>query len=374
MLFNRLYSFLLTILSPLFYLYWFIQSIKHGVPLNRITERFGYVPNLPKNAIWIHAASIGELNVANMIKPHITHLGPVIISSSTCRGATTSHTDFFLPYDHPLCVKKALSRLNPKAMILIETEVWPNLIKYLTCPIYLVNARMSNKSFDKYMRIRPFIVPSFKKLSGVWSSSDVDAQRLAKLGAHIINTHPNVKYLSAKKPDEKQNYKRNTIVFSCTHPGEETMLIPVFKKIIASRKSQKIVLIPRHAHRKKGLEKELSAYKANILIEDRFGYTHHWYKRAKLVFIGGSLISHGGQNPIEPLIYSCPTVIGPHYFNFQNVVDGLLKNALIHVVQTPNELTQLCLTPPIEPSPWPFIENQIKQIEHCLDELTACLS
>ena len=112
MLFRYIYSCLLIILSPFFFGYWIIQSKKHGVPLERIKERLGFVPKLPQNAIWIHAASIGELKVANMIKPHIEHLGPIIISSSTCRGATTTQTDFFLPYDHPFCIKQALQKAN----------------------------------------------------------------------------------------------------------------------------------------------------------------------------------------------------------------------------------------------------------------------
>src|SRR6056300_1201337 len=114
MLFNLIYTLALTLCAPLFFFYWLIQSIKHQTPLKRILERFGYIPNLPKQALWIHAASIGELKVANMIKPYIEHLGPIIISSSTCRGATTSQTNVFLPYDHPICVKKVLKQLKPK--------------------------------------------------------------------------------------------------------------------------------------------------------------------------------------------------------------------------------------------------------------------
>lgn len=371
---NVLYFILLSILSPVFYLYWLKQSIKHNVPIKRISERFGYIPNLPKNAIWIHAASIGELNVANMIKPHIEHLGSIIISSSTCRGKTTSQTDFFLPYDHPVCVKKVLSKLKPKALILIETEIWPNLIKYAECPVFLLNGRLSEKSHKKYLLVKPLIKKAFSKITGVWCSSEIDAGRFKDLGATVTSIHPNIKYLNANKPDNLDEYDREYIVFSCTHPGEETMLIPVFEKLIASHHKQKLVLIPRHGHRKQALEKLLGRFKNNLHIEDRFGYTHYWYERAKTVFIGGSFIEHGGQNPIEPLTHGCVTVIGPYYYNFQQVTDHLIENNLIKVVYNAEELEAVCLKPYLKPSPWPFFETQIKLIKQSLNKLVLQLN
>lgn len=368
MLFNLLYAFILTLCTPLFFLYWFAQSIKHHVPLKRIFERFGYIPKLPKQALWIHAASIGELKVANMIKPYIKHLGPIIISSSTCRGATTSQTDFFLPYDHPIFVKKVLKQLNPRALILIETEIWPNLIRHADCPVFLLNARLSEKSHKKYSRIKPLVQHAFKKLNGIWCSSEFDAKRLEDLGANITSIHPNIKYLSAEKP-KKPNKNRDAIVFSCTHPGEESMLIPVFETIISNRHNQKLVLIPRHGHRKQSLEKLLSKFKNNLHIEDRFGYTHYWYERAKTVFIGGSFICHGGQNPIEPLTHGCTTIIGPHYHNFKLVTENLLAQKLIHLAQEPGELSDMCLNSYPQPSPWVFFDAQKLIIQESLKQL-----
>ena len=372
MLFRYLYTFLLTLLSPLFCAYWIIQSKKHKVPFKRIKERFGIIPLLPQNAIWIHAASIGELKVANTIKPYIEHLGPIVISSSTCRGSTTSETDFFLPFDHPVCIKHTYQKLKPKALILIETEVWPNLIAHAPCPVYLVNARLSEKSFKKYLRIKPLIKFTFKKLSGVWSASETDAKRLVALGATITSTHPNIKYLGAKKP-KNQLVERSTIVFSCTHPGEEDLLIPVFEKIISTQSNQKIVLIPRHAHRKSSLEKTLEKFKNNLHIEDRFGYTNYWYQEAKLVFMGGSQIPHGGQNPIEPLVHGCTTMIGPHHFNFQQVTEDLRTHNLIQVIHDLEALGELCLKPHDLQDPWPFFEVQIKAIKKSIGELETHL-
>ena len=373
MLFNLIYTLALTFCAPLFFFYWLVQSIKHQTPLKRILERFGYIPNLPKQALWIHAASIGELKVANMIKPYIEHLGPIIISSSTCRGATTSQTNFFLPYDHPICVKKVLKQLKPKALILIETEVWPNLIKHAQCPVLLLNARLSEKSHKKYLRIKPLIQDAFKKINGVWCASELDAKRLESLGAKITSIHPNIKYLHAEKPNNL-NKNRDTIVFSCTHPGEESILIPVFKSIISSCKDQKLVLIPRHGHRKQALERLLDQFKNNLHIEDRFGYTHYWYERAKTVFIGGSFVNHGGQNPIEPLTHGCTTIIGPHYHNFKLVTENLLTQNLILLAQGPDELSNMCLATHPQPSPWAFFDSQKSIIQESLKQLIDRLS
>ena len=184
--FRYIYSYLLIILSP-FFSHRVIQSVKHGVPLKK-SRAFRLCPHNTKKCDMDSCGIHWRLKVANMIKPHIEHLGPIIISSSTCRGATTTQTDFFLPYDHPFCVKQALQKLKPKALILIETEIWPNLIAHASCPVYLANARLSEKSFKKYQRIKPIIKNAYQALSGVWSSSEKDAKRLTHLGANITST------------------------------------------------------------------------------------------------------------------------------------------------------------------------------------------
>lgn len=367
------YNLLLSITLPLFLIYWLIQSVQHQVPLKRIRERFGFLPPLPRNALWIHAASIGELKVALSLKPFLQDQGPVIISSSTSRGATTDITDFFLPYDHPWCIQKALRTLKPKALLLIETEIWPNLILKASCPTFLINARLSKKSFKRYQHIQYFITPAIKSLTGIWCSGKADADRLNALGGCVGEIHPNIKYLNIKKPDPTEKSAQDAYVFSCTHPGEEHQLVPLFEKIIASKNDAKLVVIPRHAHRKKSLEQQLQKFKNNLHIEDRFGYTHHWYARAKVVFMGGSLIPHGGQNPIEPLAYGCRTIIGPYVHNFQAIVDSLTAHNLLNLVSSVNELPEFFKNTTSTIDPWPFITSQQQQIKASLTRLSEKL-
>lgn len=372
MRFKRLYVCLLTITAPVFLFYWLIQAFKHNVPFSRIKERFGYIPSLPKEAIWIHAASIGELRVANLIKSYLGDQNPIIISSATCRGITTTQTDFFLPYDHPWCVKRVYQTLKPKALILIETEIWPILIEQATCPVYLANARLSERSFKRYKMIQGLIEPAFAKLNGVWSSAKEDAQRLQSLGSKEAHTHPNVKYLDVQKPLNPLSKDENILVLSCTHPGEERILKPLIKQILKKNNHAQFVIIPRHAHRKKALQKLFCDLNDHICIEDRPGYTHHWYAKAQTVFMGGSLVPHGGHNPIEPLAYGCRTLVGPFYHNFTLVTDALLGESLVQLV-TKDSFVDLCLKGHQQPCAWPFLLKQQKYVVKSLNHMTQTI-
>lgn len=363
---SRLYQLLINLLLPFAMVYWVKQFIKHKVPWVYFKERLGYLPDLPQQAIWIHAASIGELNVAKTIIMALKTTDPVILSCSTSKGFVRQKTDFFLPFDHKKIIQHTYKTLNPKALILIETELWPNLIQQATCPVYLVNARLSEKSFKRYNQIGALMKKTLPHLTGVWCSSAHDAKRLTALGATISCVHPNIKYLSSPLKPLQKTTQIQTFVFSCTHPGEEAILLPTFKTLL-QKDTHRIVIIPRHPHRADAIKKIIRPLGDKpIIVEARFGCTDEWYSKATAVFMGGSFVPHGGQNPLEPLRYDCPCFIGPHYHNFTAVVESLKNTDLITVVSEPKMLEDYFMRPLKQPNSKPFFAHQQQRVDEAL--------
>lgn len=373
---SRLYQLLLNLLLPCALVYWVKQFFKHQVPWAYFKERLGFLPHLPQEAIWIHAASIGELGVAKKIIATLKTSHPVILSCSTSKGLVRQETDFFLPFDHKWIIQHTYKTLKPKALILIEREIWPNLIQSATCPVYLINARLSAKSFKWYSYTKSLMKQTLKQLSGVWCNGSKDAERLKALGANITCVHPNIKYLpSTLKTFEKSYHHHKTFVFSCTHPGEEIILQPIFKALLAQNPTNHMIIIPRHPHRASSIIKALGpSNDERIIVETRFGCTSEWYAQATAVFMGGSFVPHGGQNPLEPLQYNCPSFIGPYYHNFTEVVEALEQANLITITPSPQTLLNCLENPLQQPDPKYFLEQQQQRVENALQLLQSELS
>lgn len=339
-----LYHCALSLLFPFWILYWSYFHWKNSIPLQGLLARCGWIKNKPKQAIWIHAASIGELRLSQHIVSSLEKKHPIIISTMTGRGFENQlkQPHFYFPFDHPLCVKLALRCLQPKAIIFIETELWPNLIHYSTCPCFLVNGRLSKKSFENYKKIQPLSQQMMQQLSGIFCVSQTIKERFEALGGNVLGVHPNLKYLAFKPnlPDPIP-LSNHTLVCGCTHPKEDLQLIELLPQLQANIPNFKMVIIPRHQSRARWLQKRFSNLNG-LIIEDRYGVTLEWYKKARWVFVGGSLIPHGGQNPLEPLSCHRPTMIGPYYFNFTSVVDGLLSNKLITCISNPGDIIDFC--------------------------------
>jgi len=356
MIFRAFYSVLWVLLTPLIRFYLRKRAKRAPAYLEHWDERFGKVCK-PKNegAIWIHAVSVGETRAA---LPLITALRkqwptvPLLITQMTPTGRACALELYkdqaeirYLPYDYHFAVHRFFAGYKLKFGILMETEIWPNLIEAATnakVPLFLANARLSEKSFDGYKKIRWLIGPAFQKITAVAAQNEVDADRLKQLGVRKISVCGNTKYDFS--PPEAQlelgvRFKqrigdRLVVVCGSTRQGEEALILAAWQQHVSSCL---LVIVPRHPERfaEVGALAKKCGFKVQyrsdqqavnqdtqIWIGDSMGEMFAYYKASDLVFIGGSLLPFGGQNLIEPASVGVPVLMGPSTYNF---ADASLK-------------------------------------------------
>ena len=256
----------------------------------------------------------------------------------------------YLPYDFPFSVKRFLRRFRPQVGIMMETEIWPNLIEHCHrrgIPVFLVNARMSEKSARGYRRIGRLTRDAMSKLSGIGAQTQRDAQRLADLGAKDVSITGNIKFdrlapaemlaLGATLRDSF-GMQRPVILAASTREGEESMILDV----IANSKTPGLlaVIVPRHPQRfeevaalvkqrghkhQRRSEKRLIEADTRVVIGDSMGEMFAYYAACDVAFVGGSLLPLGGQNLLEACAVGRPVIVGPHTFNFEDATRGAIE-------------------------------------------------
>lgn len=359
MIFRTLYSVLWVLLTPLIRYYLRKRSRRAPAYLEHWDERFGQVcqPKKP-GAIWIHAVSVGETRAA---LPLITALRkqwpnvPLLITQMTPTGRACALELYgeqaeirYLPYDYYFAVHRFFTGYQLKFGILMETEIWPNLIEAAISakvPLFLANARLSEKSFNGYRKIRWLIGPAFKKLTAVAAQNAVDAERFTQLGVKKITVCGNTKYDFA--PPEAQlelgvRFKQSigarlVVVCGSTRQGEEALILTAWKRYVGSGL---LVIVPRHPERftevgalaqrygfKVQYRSDQQAVNQNtqVWIGDSMGEMFAYYKASDVVFIGGSLLPFGGQNLIEPASVGVPVLMGPSTYNFADASNKAFK-------------------------------------------------
>lgn len=330
----------------------------------RWLERFGFFQyNGQKNGLWCHAVSLGEVIAAvpiiKKIKKDIPDL-PIIVTTTTPAGSSQVRrmlgeevTHVYCPYDASFCVNSFLKKVSPKMLLLIETEVWPNAIRLAYksgIKIILANARMSKRSARKYFRFAWFTRDIFSRLK-VMAISKADAKRLKLLGvsSNSVTITGSVKYDLTLPDDFAQKSRalapylqsRDILVIASTHANEEEIILGHAHSILQKSPNLLIFLIPRHPPRASEVKKiaeekgfstvlrtNLNELKndTNIIIGDTIGEMLLFYSYAKVIFIGGSLIKHGGHNPLEAAIFGKPIFSGKHVFNFHEIYNLLYKS------------------------------------------------
>ena len=310
--------------------------------------------------IWIHAVSVGEvMAVREFIEklcirfPHfkvllttVTPTGQKIAKSMENHQITVC----YFPFDMTRSVRRFFNIFRPHFLLLAETEIWPNLILEAhreNVPVGIINARLSEKSLKRYQRFAGLFKPVFKRIAFVLAQEEKDKQRFLKLGLPFEKTialgnmkYDNVKLetlLSHRVAALKQEWGFQSedfiLVAGSTHNGEEKMLLETFQQLQPQYQSLKIMIAPRHIERSHqiGALAQRFGLKAlyaserdrkqdfDVLILDQIGVLKHLYAIADVVFVGGSLIRRGGQNPIEPASFKRPILHGPHVMNFEKV-------------------------------------------------------
>jgi 3-deoxy-D-manno-octulosonic-acid transferase len=327
-----------------------------------MSERFGlYQTDRPERVLWIHAVSVGEARAA---QPLVRALGEalpdhrILITCTTAAGRETikqvygeTALSVFLPYDYPEAAQAFLEYFRPRLAILMETEVWPNLLAqcaHHAVPVVLANARLSEKSARGYRRWRSLAEPAFASLAAVCAQSAADADRLRALGARSVEITGNLKFdvtadaaqLAAGAAWRKA-LDRPVVVLASTREGEESMLL-------ASRPSDArvlVVVVPRHPRRfdevaamadSRRSRQPLPASQDRIHIGDTMGEMAFYYAACDVAVIGGSFAPLGGQNLIEALAAGAPVIVGPHMYNFAEATElAVQSGAAIQVADAP---------------------------------------
>ncbi|WP_170920658.1 3-deoxy-D-manno-octulosonic acid transferase [Desulfacinum hydrothermale] len=380
-LFHLTYNAVMTAAWPALWTYYRLSAATSGKYATTYRQRLGL--DLPerqdsrRRPIWIHALSVGETLSAVPLLRALRHQFPSIpfvFSTATEKGLLMARSRveplveglFVLPHDHLWTMRRLVRNLQPRLFVLVETDLWPNLLRELQknrTPAVLVNARLSPPSYARFRRIAPIVSPLFETFSAVFVQSSLDAERFRSLGVSARRLHAtgNLKFdhalLQAEgMQDEAQktilatrpNGRRRPVwIAGSTHPGEEPLLVEAHRAVLARHPDALLVLAPRHIERathisalcaRSGLRAARRSHRdpvqsAPILILDTLGELARCYAQADAAFIGGSLIPSGGHNPLEASVHGVPCCWGPHLFNFREMEDFLLQVGCGRVVR-----------------------------------------
>ncbi len=320
-----------------------------------IGERFGRyraAPTVRPPVFWIHAVSLGETRASVPLVEHAQRAFPaatILVTHMTATGRAAGRALFgervvqaWLPYDAPFAVRAFLAHWKPAAGLLMETELWPNVVALSAgagIPLFLVNARLSARSAAGYARVPSLTRPMLAALTGVAAQSEPDALRLAALGARTPAVTGNLKFdleVSAGALALGREFKvlfgaqRPVFVAASTRDGEEALIVDALRARPLPGGAL-AVIVPRHPQRFDAVAELLRSRgvpfvrrsdnapvpsDVGVLLGDSMGELGAYYAAAEAAFVGGSLLPLGGQNLIEPIAAGCPTIVGPHTFNF----------------------------------------------------------
>jgi 3-deoxy-D-manno-octulosonic-acid transferase len=342
----------------------------------RIGERRGVSQDTRPHGplVWVHGASVGEVLAAAALIERLRALNiRILVTSGTVTSATIVAKRFppdiihqYVPYDSPRYVARFLDHWRPSLALFIESDLWPNLILSSAArrlPMVLINGRMSHRSFPRWRRIAGTISALLGRFEVCLAQSRVDAERFAALGSRNVVTTGNLKLDVPAPPADPAKLERlmavtrgrPIIVAASTHPGEEDILLEAHRKLAGFFPSLLSVIVPRHPNRGEAIAQamassgrqvalrshdELPTAATEIYVADTMGELGLFYRLAPIVFMGGSLVRHGGQNPIEAIKLGASIVHGPHVFNFSDVYEALDRAGGARLADRPETLAK----------------------------------
>lgn len=347
-----LYTFILWLILPAIFLRLLWRARKQPEYLRHIGERFGfYSLHSDKPVIWLHAVSVGETRATQSLVARLRATYPhhqILLTHITPTGRAASEQMYgddvqrvYLPYDYPFAVNNFLRHFRPQLGILMETEIWFNLIHgchKTATPLVLLNARMSKKSARGYARLKRLTRSALNKLAAVAAQTGDDASRLASLGAKNVSVMGNLKFDIDPPPAmlelgkhlrEQFGAARRIFLAASSREGEEVLLLDALKS--AHIPGLLLVIVPRHPQRfvevanlleQRGIAfqrrsaNQTVGSEIQVVLGDSMGEMFAYYAAADLAFIGGSLLPYGGQNLIESCAVGTPVLVGPHTHNF----------------------------------------------------------
>ena len=378
----RIYSWIHYGLIPVILLRLLLRSLRNPAYRQRIGERFGFIAysSADLSPIWLHAGSVGELNAARGIIDELlkTQKRPICITTITPTGSSQVKKlygnrveHYYLPLDVTSAVKRFLRRTQPCAGIIMETDLWPNLLYHCArqnIPICLANARLSARSARRYTYVAKLIKPALKNISLVCSQDRADARRFARLGVaqKCLSITGNIKWDATLPPNLKQKAtalkknwqseaKRVVWVAGSVHYEELKYVLQAHLEALKTLPTLLLVVVLRHPehatqtlHNCQTNQLKATLYSSHqpitddtqVIIGDTFGDMLLFYGAADMAFVGGSLIPHGGHNLVEPALWGIPVLSGPHTFNFAAMTKALKKGNGLTLVNNSKELGQ----------------------------------
>ena len=388
LLYSLLTLSVFVIVSP----YFLYQAIRYKKYIGSLGQRLGYLPiafNVDgEESIWIHAVSVGEVLTARALAADIKAQYPrlrLFLSTTTIAGQQVARRSvpqadaiFYFPFDFARIVRRTLGLVKPRVFIMMETEIWPNLLRLCRArgvKTVVINGRISSRSYPRYRLIRPFFRHVLADVDRFCMQSEESARRLIDLGADPsrVTVTGSLKFdsleipspISHGKPRERVlryfrlSPNRVVVVAGSTVRGEEVAVLRAFQRIRTLLPGALAILAPRQPERFGEVERLArdagfvtmrrsdlpidAEPRAEVVVLDTLGELAQLYQLATAVFVGGSLVDYGGHNILEPAIFGKPIVFGPHMQNFQEIADAFVANGAAVQVQSEHQLDEALL-------------------------------
>ena len=373
--FYRIFINSIFILSPLII---FFRLLKKKEDIKRFKEKIGFFKQKKnkRKLIWFHGASVGELqSIVPLLEKYekSEKISQILITSNTLSSSkiiekikSKKIIHQFFPIDNYLLAEKFINHWSPSMALFIDSEIWPNMLINLAkrkIPIILLNARITKKSFNRWIKLKKFSKLIFNKFNLCLSSNKETVKYLKKLGAKNIKYFGNLKYSQSENEEIQIDYqtrkfisKRTVWCAASTHNFEEKFVGLVHKELKKKYKNLLTVIIPRHIDREKQIVDQLSNLDLNIHIHEprtkirkntdiylvnSFGKTKSFYSIINNIFLGGSLIKHGGQNPLEAVRYNCNILHGSNIYNFKEIYEFLNKQKISKKIYNLNQTVNI---------------------------------
>lgn len=368
---------------------WF-KGRKNKAYRDRISERFGHVPFQLEQSIWLHAVSLGEAVAAIPLIEDLLKFYPdfpVVVTTTTPTGSAKIIEHFgarvfhsYLPYDVPLFLMRFFKAIQPRLLLIMEVELWPNLLRCAQknkVPVMVVNARMSDRSFKRYHYFKSWIGKMFNQIDLIAAQSDFDAHRFIDLGARIdqVVAVGNLKFDVQVNEDLRRQALEMRAVLShhpvwiaaSTHPGEEAQILKIHQALLKKHPQALLILVPRHPERFLEVQRlcgvygfrfvtrssdELPMEDTQVFLGDSMGELQFYYALADIAFVGGTLVDIGGHNPLEPLALGKKVVVGPYIQNARTLYKDLESVQLVQIFDDFNLLSDALLSSlqaPVDP-------------------------
>ena len=360
-----IYNLLILFLIPVFALRVYLKSLtdsdytKHFA--NRLGYRFSYLKQKNQKLIWFHAVSLGEVIGSQPLINRLAENFDIVITTSTPSGLRRAKEIFpeeivinYAPWDFVLFINRFLNFYKPDAILIFETEIWPSMVSRAfqkNIALYLVNGRLSHKSYKAYAISSWLLKDTFKQITYSFVQTNKHKERFLKLGIseHRIEVAGSVKF-DISNADANPIKAAPFILGASTHPGEEEILLNAYKRL-KKNKDIKLFICPRHPERageilkqaaimnfRVELYSDLDSKDYDVCIINSTGLLSSFYASSLMSFVGGSLVPRGGHNLIEPAVLGSPIIIGPHTFNFEEIVHQFLNDDACIKVTGENEL------------------------------------